>query len=141
MRRGTAFSDRRGAVALTALVVAGCTVAWDWWGKDRASVGGAASFAHEMYAWIVAAQGVLAMALIPAPVAPAIAAERDRKSLDSLLATRLSAADIVLGTMGAGLLRYANGLAATVPVIALLVILGGIDRGWSCCQPRGSPRR
>jgi hypothetical protein len=129
MRRGTAFSDRRGAVVLTAVVVAGWTVGWDWWGKDRASVGGAASFAQAMYGWIVVAQAVFAMALVPALVAPAIASERDRKSLDSLLVTRLAAADIVLGTMGAGLLRYANGLAAAVPVMALLAILGGVEPG------------
>src|SRR5918998_1280727 len=65
----------------------------------------------------------------PAPdiVAPAIASERDRKSLDALLATRLSAADIVLGTTIAGLLRYANGLVAPVPVVTLMALLGGID--------------
>jgi ABC-type transport system involved in multi-copper enzyme maturation permease subunit len=127
VRRGTAFSDRRGAVVLTAVVVAGCFVAWDWWGWDRASVAGAASFALATFAWIVASQAVLALWLVPALIAPAIASERDRQSLDSLLATRLSASDIVLGTLGAGLLRYGNGLAALVPVLTLIVFLGGID--------------
>lgn len=127
VRRGTAFSDRRGPLVLTALVVAGCAVAWDWWGWDRASVAGASSFALATFAWIVATQAVLAPGLVPVLVAPAIAAERDRKSLDSLLATRLSAAEIVLGTLGAGLLRYGNGLAALVPIVTLMMFFGGID--------------
>ena len=127
VRRGTAFSDRRDAVVLMMAVVAGCVVVWDWWGWDRASVAGAASFALSTFGLIVAAQVVLVLGLVPALVAPAIASERDRKSLDALLATRVSAAEIVLGTMGAGLLRYANGLAALVPVITLMVFLGGVD--------------
>jgi len=65
-----------------------------------------------VYAWIVASHGVLAMGLVPSLVVPAMASDRDRKSLDSLLATRLSASDIVPGTMGTDMLRYANGLAA-----------------------------
>jgi ABC-type Na+ efflux pump permease subunit len=127
VRRGTAFSDRRSAVVLVSVVAAGCVVAWDWWGWDRASVAGAASFALATFRVIVAAQAVLALALVPGLVAPIIASERDRKSLDSLLATRVSAADIVLGTMGAGLLRYTNGLAALAPVFTATVFLGGID--------------
>ncbi len=127
VRRGTAFSERRDAVVLMTAVVAGCVLVWDWRGWDRDSVAGAKSFALSTFGLVVAAQVVLALGLVPALVAPAIASERDRKSLDSLLATRFSAADVVLGTTGAGLLRYANGLAALVPVITLMTWLGGID--------------
>ena len=124
VRRGTAFSDRRRAVVLMTAVVAGWVVVWDRWGWDRASVAGAASFALTTFGLIVAAQAFLAPGLVPVPV---LASERDRKSLDSLLATPLSATEIVLGTMGAGLLRYANGMAALAPVLTLMVFLGGID--------------
>ena len=127
VRRGTAWSDRRSAVVLTTAVITGCVVAWNWRGWDRASVAGAASFALTAFGLSVAAQAVLLLGLVPALVAPAIASERDRKSLDALLATRLSAAEIVLGTMGAGLLRSANILAPLVPVLTLMVFLGGID--------------
>ena len=60
-------------------------------------------------------------------MARAIASERDRKTLDALLATRLSSPQIVLGVMAAGLFRFANGLAATLPVVVLMVYLGGVD--------------
>lgn len=126
-RRGTAIFDRCAVVVLAALVVAGCAVAWDGWGWDRASVAGGARFALVTFAGVVASQLVLALGLVPAVVGPSIASERDRKSLDSLLATRLSASEIVLGKMGAGLLRYVNGLVALVPVVTLMVYLGGID--------------
>ncbi|GAC1448972.1 MAG: hypothetical protein NVSMB9_32640 [Isosphaeraceae bacterium] len=112
---------------LTTAVGAGCVLAWEWWGWDRSSVAGASSFAHSTFAWVVAAQAVLAMGFVPALVAPGIASERDGKSLDSLLATRLSALEIVLGTIGAGLLRYVNGLAALAPIVTLMVFLGGIE--------------
>src|SRR4051795_6167854 len=117
VRRGTAFSDRRNAVVLVTAVVAGCVVVWDRWGWDRISVDGATSFAHSTFGLVVAAQALLVLGLVPARVAPSIASERDRKSLDSLLATRFSAADVVLGVMGAGLLRSTNDLAALAPVI------------------------
>src|SRR4051812_12082087 len=93
VRRGTARSDRRDAVVLMTAVVAGCVMVWDYRGWDRASVAGAASFTRSTFGWIAASQAALAMGLVPGLVAPAIAAERDRKSLDSLLATRLSASD------------------------------------------------
>jgi hypothetical protein len=60
---------------------------------------------------------------------PAIASERDRKSLDALLTTWLSGAEIVVGSMVAGLLRAANGLAAALPLVVLMEFLGGVDPG------------
>ncbi len=127
VRRGSAFTDRWGAVLWMTAIVTGCILVWDWKGWDRASVAGAASFALTTFGLIVAAQSLIALGIGPAMVAPIIASERDRKSLDSLLATPLSAAEIVLGTIGAGLLRYLNGLAALGPILTLIVILGGID--------------
>jgi len=127
LRRGAAFSDRRGAVVLMTAVVAGWVMVWDWGGWDRASVAGAAGFGLAMFGFIVAAQAILAIAGGFAQVASRIDSERDRKSLDALLTTRFSSAEIVLGSMAASLLRYANSIAATLPVVALIVILGGID--------------
>lgn len=126
-RRGAVFAERRAVVVLAALVVALCVAIWDGKGKDRASVAGASSFARVTFAWVVAAQAIFAIGLVPILVAPGIASERDRKSLDSLLTTRLSALGIVLGMMGAGLLRYLDSLAALAPVVVLMMFLGGVD--------------
>lgn len=128
-RRRGVFADRVIAVVMAGTVVAICVGVWDWHGWDRASVGGAARFALVAFAWTAAVQMMISVGLVPVLIAPAIASERDRKSLDSLLVTRLSAAEIVLGTMGAGLLWYACGLVALAPLAVLMMFLGGIDPG------------
>jgi ABC-type transport system involved in multi-copper enzyme maturation permease subunit len=127
VRRAETFQDRLGAAAVAAAVLAGSVVAWAWWGWDRASVAGAAAFARATFGLIVAAQAVLTMGLVPGEVAPRIASERDRKSLDALLATPLSGAAIVLGATAAGLVKYATGLTALMPIAVVMVFLGGVD--------------
>jgi hypothetical protein len=125
LRRGSARRERLTAVLMLLAVTVGCSVAWDWWGWDRASVSGAAWFGLAVFGVIVAVLGLLTFTSIQAP----IAAERDRQSLDSLLATRLSSAEIVLQTLVTTLLRYTNVLGATLPVVVLMMFLGGIDVG------------
>jgi hypothetical protein len=129
VRSGKVIRDRLIALLLVAGVVAGCVVVWDGWGWDRTSVREAAWFALVAFGLTAFAQAGIAIGLVVGQVAPAIASERDRKSLDSLLATQLSGAEIVVGTMAAGLLRAANGLAVTLPPVVLMVFLGGVDPG------------
>ena len=102
---------------------------WDEWGWDRTSVRAAAWFALGAFGLTAFAQAGIAIGLVVGQVAPAIASERDRKSLYALLTTKLSSAEIVVGTMAAGLLRAANGLAAALPLVVLMVFLGGVDPG------------
>ncbi len=59
--------------------------------------------------------------------------------VDALLATQLSGAEIVVGTMAAGLLRAANGLAAAFPLVVLMVFLGGVDPGLVLLSGAGLP--
>ncbi len=125
LRRGSSRRDRLAAVLLLTAATMGCSLAWDWWGWDRASVSGAARFGLAAFGFIVAALGTLSFSTVQTP----IAAEREGKSLDSLLATRLSSAEIVLQTLVATLARYANVLGATLPVVVLMMFLGGIDLG------------
>jgi ABC-type transport system involved in multi-copper enzyme maturation permease subunit len=127
VRRGEAFSERCGSLVVVALILAVWLLIWDWQGRDRTSGAGAASFALRVCAWTACALALIEFALVPAFVAPGVASERDRKSLDSLLATRFSSSDIVLGTMGAGLLRYLNSLAALVPFLIVIVFLVRVE--------------
>ncbi len=124
--RGDLFRDRLRAAAVTGAVAVSCFAFWDWKGWDRVSVAGAAFFAYVALWPVLAAQACIAVASV-LPVARAIASERDRKTLDALLATRLSGFEIVLGVVAAGLFRFANALAATLPVFVLIVYLGGVD--------------
>ena len=82
-----------------------------------------------VFGLIVAGMLSLAFALIVPQVAQVIASERDRKTLDALLASRFSSAEIVLGAIGTGLFRFAHAVLAGLPVVALVVFLGGVPTG------------
>jgi ABC-type Na+ efflux pump permease subunit len=56
-----------------------------------------------------------------------IAVERERKTLDALLASGLSGAEIVLGALASGLLRSGAWVFAGIPAVLLMVPLLGID--------------
>jgi ABC-type transport system involved in multi-copper enzyme maturation permease subunit len=127
VRRKAVYFDRFTSLAMVTAVILGCVWAWDRWKWDLVSLAGASAFARTSFGLVIAVQVNLVIALVLRQVAMAIAAERDRKSLDALLATRLSSAEVVLGTMAAGLVRWANGLAAVVPVFALMTVFGGVD--------------
>ena len=141
VRSARVIRDRLIAVSLVTGVVAGCVLVWDQWGWDRTSVSAAAWFALVAFGLTAFTQAGIAIGLVVGQVAPAIASERDRKSLDALLTTQLSSAEIVVGTMAAGLLRAANGLAAAFPLVVLMVFFSGASiRGWCCSPARGSLR-
>jgi len=127
VRRGGAFADRRVSALLPAVVVVGSVVVWHLLEWDPSAIESAAWFALSTFGCVIASLTFLAIGLVPSLVAPAIASERDRRSLDSLLATRLSASEIVLGGMASGLLRYGNSLAAALPLVLLLVFVGGVN--------------
>ena len=127
IRRRTAFRERAGVVGLMAAGVAGAAVAWDWQGWDRTSAAGAGAFALLVLGLLLAVVLLIGVGVVGGLVAAAVARERDRKTLDALLATPLSARSVILGVMGAGLLRWVNSLLALGPVAVGLVWLGGID--------------
>jgi ABC-type Na+ efflux pump permease subunit len=122
-RRGTVFQDRVAAVIVAVAIVTCCVAFWDWTGWDRTTIAGARRFGLATFGVAVSIQALLAMAIAGLP---SIAEERDRKSFDSLLATGLSSTELVLGMMGPGLVRSANWLAATTPVIVLIATVGGV---------------
>ena len=125
VRSGKVFPDRVVAVILVAATVAGCVLFWDRFGWDRISIAGAVWFGHSTFGMLVLIVALLAMA-IAGQAEPSIASERERKSLDSMLASRLSSAEFVLGMMVTGLVRSAHWLAATLPVVILVAIAGGV---------------
>src|SRR5580658_4753386 len=65
----------------------------------RLSVQETALFAQYVFSAVLTIQVMLTIGLVPALVAGAIAQERERRTLDSLLATRLTSAEIVLGKL------------------------------------------
>jgi ABC-type transport system involved in multi-copper enzyme maturation permease subunit len=75
---------------------------------------------------LMAAQLVVAVLATPALSAGAIAEEKERRTMELLLATDLSAAEIVIGKTGARLGRMAEFLLAGLPILSALQFLGGV---------------
>ncbi|MCE5269370.1 MAG: ABC transporter permease subunit [Planctomycetaceae bacterium] len=75
------------------------------------------------FAWM---QLLAVMILCPAMVAGAVASERERRTIEYLFASQLSNAEIVLGKLAARVIHVIYLLLVGVPVLALMMMLGGI---------------
>jgi hypothetical protein len=103
---------------------------WDYLGWDRSTVAGASRFGLVSFGLAVSALAALGLPIVIPQVSRGIAADRDRRSLDALLASGFSSLEIVLGAMAGGLLRYANAVATGLPILVLLMVLGGVSWVW-----------
>lgn len=72
-------------------------------------------------------QAMTILVLTPSLVAGVIADEKRRKTLDYLLASRLSSAEIVLGKLFARLLLLLVFVAIGLPILTLLSLFGGVS--------------
>ena len=104
---------------LSAVIFGGAAVA-DWLGWDRHSVAGTSRFSLSIFGLYIAIQLMFVIGMMATLVSPAIASERDRKTLDALLATNVSSAEIVLGGRILGVVAVRQLRAARRPVAGLL---------------------
>ena len=79
---------------------------------------------YESIAWIELS---LVLLVAPAATAGAVCLDKARGTLDHMLVTDLSNAEIVLGKLGVRLIPVLGLIACTLPVLALASLLGGID--------------
>jgi ABC-type transport system involved in multi-copper enzyme maturation permease subunit len=86
-----------------------------------------AQFANSFFTWFMVTQFVVVLLVTPAYTSGAIADERERRTLGFLLATDLSNREIVLGMLGARLANLSLLIVAGLPVLSLLLFLGGVD--------------
>jgi hypothetical protein len=84
-------------------------------------------FALSAFCGIAVGQEILTLALTPALVAGVIADEKQRKTLHYLLASQLTGPEIVLGKLFVRMLYLMILVGVSLPVLSLLVLLGGID--------------
>jgi len=84
-------------------------------------------FAFSTFCAIAVGQEILVLVLTPALVAGVIADEKQRKTLHYLLASRLTSPEIVLGKLLVRMLYVGVLLGVSLPVLSLLVLLGGVD--------------
>ncbi len=86
-----------------------------------------AMIGEQTYRTIVVVELTLILLVAPATTAGAVCLDKARGTLDHLLVTDLSNAEIVLGKLGVRLIPVLGLVACTVPVLALSGLLGGID--------------
>ncbi len=84
-------------------------------------------FAEETFILFGEAQLMALLCLLPALVAGVIADDHQRKTLHYLLASRLSSGEIVFGKLGARLIHVGTFVALGLPVVALLLLYGGLN--------------
>ena len=126
-RRATSYRQRATlAVALTLVLAAhfwlyGSVTGW------QLSLRQMGRFSEDIFGAAVTTQLLLSIWVVPGLVAPAIAEERERRTLSALLASRLSSAEIVAGKAAGALLQYAVCLATTLPIMILLPLMGAVE--------------
>ncbi len=84
-------------------------------------------FGLSAFGSVAIGQVILVLILTPALVAGAIADEKRRKTLHYLLASQLTGREIVLGKLMVRMLYLVVVLGVSVPVLSLLVLIGGVD--------------
>jgi ABC-type transport system involved in multi-copper enzyme maturation permease subunit len=95
--------------------------------NDLVSLRSLATYAEQMYRTVVSLELTLVLLAAPAATAGAVCLDKARGTLDHMLATDLSNAEIVLGKLGVRLIPVLGLIACMVPVLALAGLLGGID--------------
>ena len=91
------------------------------------SLGDLARFSAAVFALIAPVQLALAAAFSALLTAAAVAQEKDRRTLDLLLLTNLSNSELVVGKLLASMLAVLELIAAAVPLLMLLTLLGGVS--------------
>jgi ABC-type transport system involved in multi-copper enzyme maturation permease subunit len=86
-----------------------------------------AEYGERFYFRIVEIELTLVLLAAPAATAGAICLDKARGTLDHMLATDLSNAEIVLGKLGARLVPVLGLIVCVVPILSLAGLLGGID--------------
>jgi ABC-type transport system involved in multi-copper enzyme maturation permease subunit len=86
-----------------------------------------ATYGEKLYEMVVSIELTLVLLAAPAATAGAICLDKARGTLDHMLATDLSNAEIVLGKIGVRLVPVLGLIACVLPLTALTSLLGGID--------------
>lgn len=120
------------ALYVTAMLAILSWVYWMWWLDSRHSEGGMAiqqmaQFAESLFFTCMIVQLILTVLMTPAYVAGAVAEEKDRKTLEYLLATDLRNREIVLSKLVSRLANLLLIVLAGLPVLSFVQFFGGVD--------------
>jgi ABC-type transport system involved in multi-copper enzyme maturation permease subunit len=93
------------------------------------SIGDLAWFGAAAFQILAPLQLAVAMPFSALLVASAVAIEKDRKTLDLLLLTSLPNTELVVGKLLAGMLSVIVLVVATLPLLMIIALLGGVSSG------------
>jgi ABC-type transport system involved in multi-copper enzyme maturation permease subunit len=93
-------------------------------GNDRQQ---ASRLASDYFEWFIFVQLVAVGLLTPAYVGGAVSEEKERHTLEFILATDLRSQEIILSKLGSRLANLTLFLLTGLPILSLLQFLGGID--------------
>lgn len=79
-----------------------------------------------LYIFVASIEFVMVLLIVPALTAGSISGERERQTLNLLLTTRMTPADIVLGKLCASLSTVFLLVVSSFPILALVFIYGGV---------------
>lgn len=82
-----------------------------------------------LYIFAAAIEFVMLLLIVPALTAGSISGERERQTLNLLLTTRMTPADIVLGKLMSSLSTVFLLVVSSFPILALVFVYGGVT-GW-----------
>ena len=118
-----------GSILLALILLNISEMPWAWGGLmgGEVSIQEMSRFADTVFTTFGTAQSIMVLALTPVLVAGAIVDEKQRRTLDYLLASRLGGGEIVLGKLAARLLQVAIFLGVGLPIVSLMSLFGGID--------------
>jgi ABC-type transport system involved in multi-copper enzyme maturation permease subunit len=132
-RQGRHFVLRAGYVlGLFVLMYTASQATFGW--QQVSSLGETSRFGSLIFQLFSVVQLALVLFFAPLFAASRVAQEKDRQTLVLLLMTDLSDRELVIGKLLASLLPVGTLLAASAPVFALILILGGVSLeqiGWS----------
>jgi ABC-type transport system involved in multi-copper enzyme maturation permease subunit len=88
-----------------------------------------ARFAAEFSNAFLLILAIVVMLITPIYLATAVSEEKERRSIEFLLATNLTNYEIVIGKLAARLLNISGLLLAPLPILAITQVWGGVDLG------------
>jgi hypothetical protein len=126
-RRGRFYLARAFYAVILLLILWTVHSSWMQASDGELTINQVRWFAFSVFCSIAVGQELLVLVLTPALLAGVIADEKRRKTLLYLLASRLTSAEIVLGKLLVRMLYVGVLLGVSLPILSLLVLLGGID--------------
>ncbi len=81
----------------------------------------------DLYLFVAVMEFVMVVFIMPALTAGSISGERERRTLDIMLSTKLTPAQIVVGKLMAALGTMGLLIASSLPILSLVFIYGGVS--------------